>query len=520
MFKMTLRIGTLGWMLCLGGMIAATAPSLRAAESEGGKSEKKDDKGELKDKTSVTSGSVTIGGTRIGYTATAGTLVMKDEEGKPRASFFYVAYERTNQQSLAQRPITFSFNGGPGSASVWLHLGTLGPRRVVLNDDGTLPPPPFQAVENEYSILDDTDLVFIDPVSTGFSRPVPGEDAKKYHGVEEDIRSVGEFIRLYVTRQQRWSSPKFLIGESYGTTRAAGLAGHLEERYGMYLNGIMLISVVLDFQTISYSIGNELPFPLFLPTLTATAWYHQKLPPDLQADLGKARREAEQFAQSDYVVALMKGNRLSDAERRQTAQTLSRLTGLGVDYIERSNLRISVFQFFKELLRSQGKTVGRFDSRMTGVDRDGVGDTPDYDPSYTGVLGPFTGVLNDYVRGELKFESDLPYEILTGKVQPWNYGDYRNRYLNVAETLRQAMAHNPHLKVFVANGIYDLATPYFGTRYTFDHFGFDPKMRQNITMVDYDGGHMMYTVKPALIALKKDLSSFIQGSVPRPPAGR
>ncbi|MBL9169995.1 MAG: peptidase S10 [Verrucomicrobiales bacterium] len=504
--------------LCLSGGLAG---DVRAADSkEATKADKKDDKKEPRDESSVTSHSVTIEGVKIGYTATAGTLVLKEEDGKPQASFFYVAYTRTNAGDVSTRPITFSFNGGPGSASVWLHLGTLGPRRVVLNEDGTLPPPPFRVTENEHSILDDTDLVFIDPVSTGFSRPVPGEDAKKYHGVDEDIRSVGEFIRLYITRAQRWASPKFLIGESYGTTRASALSGHLESRYGIYLNGVMLVSVVLDFQTISYAVGNELPFPLFLPTLTATAWYHKKLPSELQADLAAALKQSESFALGEYATALLKGNRLTPEERRQTAQRLAQLTGLSVDFVERSHLRVNVFQFFKELLRSEGKTIGRFDSRMTGVDRDGVGDSPDYDPSYTGVLGPFTGALNDYLRRDLKFESDLPYEILTGKVQPWNYGDYRNRYLNVAETLRQAMAHNPYLKVFVANGVYDLATPYFATRYTFDHFSFDPKLQQNITMVDYEGGHMMYTVKPALVALKKDLSKFIRNSVPAASVGK
>lgn len=488
--------------------LMAPCPSALAADAK--EADKKDKKDEKKDDVVTTLQSVKVGGTEIGYNATAGTLVMKDEEGKPRASFFYVAYTRTNTTDPSRRPITFSFNGGPGSSSVWLHMGVLGPRRVVLNDDGTLPPPPFQAVNNEFSLLDETDLVFIDPVSTGFSRPAPGEDAHKFHGVDEDIRSVGEFIRLYVTRSMRWSSPKFLIGESYGTTRAAGLSGHLEDRYGLYLNGIMLVSSVLDFQTISFATGNELPYVVFLPTMTATAWYHKKLPADLQADRKKALQEAETFAAGEYSAALFKGVKLSAEERQRVAVATARLTGLSVDYVLRANLRVGAFNFFKELLRAEGKTVGRFDSRATGTDRDGVGDTPDYDPSYTGVFGPFTSVVNDYVRRELKYESDLPYEILTSKVQPWNYGDYRNRYLNVAETLRQAMTHNPHLKVFVANGIYDLATPYFATRYTFEHLGFDSKLQANITQMDYEGGHMMYTIKSSLEALKRDLAKFVK----------
>lgn len=498
--------------------VMALSPSARAADAK--EAEKKDKKDDKKDEVVTTSQSVKVGGVDIGYTATAGTLVMKDEEGKPRASYFYVAYTRTNIADPSKRPITFSFNGGPGSSSVWLHMGVLGPRRVVLNDDGTLPPPPFQAVNNEFSLLDETDLVFIDPVSTGFSRPAPGEDAHKFHGVDEDIRSVGEFIRLYVTRSMRWSSPKFLIGESYGTTRAAGLSGHLEDRYGLYLNGIMLVSSVLDFQTISFATGNELPYVVFLPTMTATAWYHKKLPPDLQADRKKALQEAETFAAGEYSTALFKGAKLSAEDRQRVAVATARLTGLSVDYVLRANLRVGAFNFFKELLRAEGKTVGRFDSRATGTDRDGVGDTPDYDPSYTGVYGPFTSVVNDYVRRELKYESDLPYEILTSKVQPWNYGDYRNRYLNVAETLRQSMTHNPHLKVFVANGIYDLATPYFATRYTFEHLGFDSKLQANVTQVDYEGGHMMYTIKSSLEALKKDLAKFVREASGAGSAGR
>lgn len=509
------RCCVLSFAFCLA--IAAMASPLRAQAAETKdekKVDKKDEKKEPHDESSETFQNVTLAGNKLSYSATAGTLVMKEEDGKPRASFFYIAYVRTNLTEPSKRPITFSFNGGPGSSSVWLHLGVLGPRRVVLNDDGTLPPPPFRVTENEYSLLDETDLVFIDPVSTGFSRTVPGEDAKKYHGVEEDIHSVAEFIRLYLTRSQRWASPKFLIGESYGTTRAAGLAGHLEDRFGIYLNGIMLVSSVLDFQTLSFNVGNDLPYTLFLPTMTATAWYHKKLAADLQADRKKALEESERFATGDYAAALTQGTRLTEAERRKVEQTLARLTGLSTDFVRRANLRPNISQFFKELLRAEGKTIGRFDSRMTGVDRDGVGDAPDYDPSYTGVLGPFTSAINDYVRRDLKFESDLPYEILTGKVQPWNYGDYRNRYLNVAETLRQAMTHNPYLKVFVANGIYDLATPYFATRYTFEHLGFDPSLQQNVTMADYEGGHMMYTIKSSLASLKGDLAKFIKSAIP------
>jgi len=494
------------------------APKSEAAgkkKPEPKKEESKADSKEPKDDLSETTNSVTINGVKVTYKATAGTMVMKDEEGKPHATIFFVAYSRLDQNTnLDKRPITFSFNGGPGSSSVWLHLGVLGPRRVLLKEDGGLPAPPFRLVNNDYSVLDDTDLVFIDPVSTGYSRPVAGEDAKKYHGVEEDLASVGDFIRLYTTRYNRWASPKFIIGESYGTTRAAGLSGFLEDHYGIYLNGIVLVSAVLDFQTLSFAPGNDLPYILFLPSETSAAWYHKKLSADLQADRKKALAESEQFALGEYSHALLQGSALSASERQQTVKTLARLTGLSEEYVDRSELRVRADRFFKELLRNERLIIGRYDSRRIGEDSDAVGEDPDYDPSYTSVLGPFTAALNDYVRRELKFESDLPYEILTGKVSPWNFGPARNRYLDVAVTLREAMTHNPYLKVFVANGTYDLATPYLATQYTFNHIGLPPDLRTNVSMGYYEAGHMMYVNQPSLVQLKKDLANFIYTAVP------
>jgi len=474
----------------------------------------KDKDKEPKDELVETTNTVSINGVEVNYKATAGTIVIKDEEGKPHVSFFFIAYTSLDHTNLSERPLTFSFNGGPGSASVWLHLGVLGPRRVYLKDDGGLPPPPFRLVNNDQSLLDQTDLVFLDPVSTGFTRALPGEDPSKYHGVDEDLQSVGDFIRLYTTRYNRWLSPKFLIGESYGTTRAAGLAGYLEDRYGMYLNGIALISAVLDFSTISFGPGNDLPYIFFLPTETATAWYHKKLAPDLQADQKKALSEAEKFALGPFTLALTQGADLPAAERASIVQELARLTGLSKDYIDRANLRVRADQFFKELLRDEHLTVGRYDSRMTGEDSNSVGESPEYDPSYTTALGPFAATFNDYVRRELKFESDLPYEVLTSKVQPWNFNRARNRYLDIAENLREAMTHNPYLKVFVANGHYDLATPYLATRYTFDHIGLPPELRGNVSMGYYEAGHMMYLNTPSRIALKEDLAKFIQSAVP------
>ena len=472
--------------------------------------------------------SVTIGGKELSYTVTTGTLVLKEEtekkgdkegesEGeKPKASVFFVAYTRNDVEDKAQRPVTFSFNGGPGSSSVWLHLGALGPRRVWMDDIGNLPPPPYRLVDNAHSVLDVTDLVFIDPVLTGFSRAVVGEKAKEFLNFKKDIESVGDFIRLYTTRYQRWLSPKFLIGESYGTTRAAGLSGYLQDRHGMYLNGIMLVSSVLDFGTIDFHPGNDLPHILHLPTYAATAWYHQRLDAQLQKDLRALLDEVEAFALGEYTAALMKGAALTSKERAAVLKRLSRYTGLSADYLDRVNLRIEIMRFTKELLRDQRRTVGRLDSRFTGIDRDSGGETFEYDPSMANTTGPYTAAFNDYARRELKFESDLPYEVLNFKAgEQWSYAQHENRYVEVAETLRKAMTTNPHLKVFIANGYYDLATPYFATGYTVNHLSLAPSLRSNISMGYYEAGHMMYIHQPSLAQLKADLATFIGNAVPR-----
>ncbi|MBN2148688.1 MAG: hypothetical protein JW726_14975 [Anaerolineales bacterium] len=471
----------------------------------------------------VSKHSITINDQVIPYTVTCGTIVLKEEiekkgeeEGKsegekPKAAVFFVAYTRDDVEDHTKRPLTFSFNGGPGSSSVWLHLGVLGPRRVVMSDaEDPLLPPPYHLVDNEYSLLDQTDLVFIDPVSTGYSRPVVGERAKEFHGFKKDIESVGDFIRLYTTRYKRWVSPKFLIGESYGTTRAAGLSGYLQERHGMYLNGIMLVSTALNFQTLDFYPGNELPFLLFLPTYTATAWYHQCLPADLQKrPLREVLDEVEKFAFSEYNTALLKGAAQTDLQRKQTVRKLARFTGLSEDYIDRTDLRVEIFRFTKELLRSERRTVGRLDTRFKGIDRDSAGEHFEHDPSMSAITGPYTATLYDYVRSELNFESDLPYEILTPRVWPWSYAQFENQHVNVAETLRKAMAMHPALKVYVANGYLDLATPYFATQYVFNHIGLDPSLRGNLRMGYYEAGHMMYIHMPSLAQMKQELADFI-----------
>jgi carboxypeptidase C (cathepsin A) len=464
----------------------------------------------IKEMVSKTSHSITLDGKKIEYEATAATIPLRDEEGKALANIFYIAYTKKDEDPT-KRPVTFCFNGGPGSSSVWLHMGAFGPRRVAMTDAGDSLPPPARLVDNDDSLLDITDLVFIDPVSTGYSRAANEKDAKNYHGVTEDLQSVGEFIRLYVTKNNRWSSPKYLAGESYGTTRAAGLSGVLS-RMGMRLNGIALISAVLNFQTISFDDNNnDQPYVFFLPTYTATAWFHKKLDPTMQADMKKTLADAVQFANGEYATALQKGLLLTDQERKDIAAKVAKYTGLSAEYVLRSDLRINAGRYMRELLRDRGQTTGRYDSRYLGKDLVDVGDRPEYDPSYSAVQGPFTEAFNTYVRTTLKFETDVQYEILTGRVQPWNYGQSaQNRFLTVAPTLRTTMVQNPDLRVFVANGYYDLATPFAGTEYTFQHLGSDRKLLDRVTMGYYEAGHMMYLHKPSRDKLKKDLAGFIK----------
>lgn len=470
----------------------------------------------VEDQLITTRHSITINGRTVDYTATAGIFVLQEEDGegraKQKAKIFFVAYTLDGVEEPEKRPLTFSFNGGPGSSSVWLHMGLLGPQRVDLGQDGHLPPPPYRLVENAYSLLDESDLVFIDPVSTGYSRAVEGEEAKQYHEFQKDLESIAEFIRLYTTRRQRWLSPKYLIGESYGTTRAAALSGLLQERHGLYLNGIMLISSILNFQTAIFKPGNDLPYIFFLPTYAAIAWYHKQLDDSLQDDLAQLLAEVQVFAQGEYAAALFQGAELSEDDRAAIAKKVARYSGLSPAYVEQANLRLEIHRFVKELLRDQRRTVGRLDGRFTGIDRDAAGEHYEYDPSYANIQGPYTAGFNDYVRRQLKFESDLPYEILTDRVHPWSYETHQNQYINVAETLRKALSINPFLKVFVANGYYDLATPYTATQYTFNHLGLDPALQENIAMAYYEAGHMMYIHTPSLAQLKEDLANFVRAA--------
>lgn len=463
---------------------------------------------------SVTQHRAVIGGQEISYTATATQMLLEEDGVKDKANVFFVAYTKDGVEDVSQRPITFCFNGGPGSSSVWLHLGAFGPKRVRLPDDASRVRPPRQVEENPFSMLDKTDLVFIDPVSTGFSRPVEGENKKQFHGYDEDLRSVGQFIHDYVTQYGRWSSPKFLIGESYGGLRAAGLSGTLQQRYNMYLNGIVLVSAVVDFQTLSFRSENDVAFASFLPTYAATAWYHNALDEDLQSKpVRKVAQEARAFARNVYHPALIRGDGLQPARRAAIIGQMARLTGLSEEYLSHSKLRVPGFSFQKELLRDQRLVVGRFDSRYTGFDRNSAGARAEHDPSGTAVFGPFTSAMNDYLRSELKYQDDRVYEILTGKVHPWSYDRFKNRYVNASETLRQAMTNNPYLKVFAACGYYDLATPFYAMEYTRDHLELPPELQGNFAMGYYEGGHMMYIHEPSLKKLRKDLLKFYDSAL-------
>ncbi len=460
----------------------------------------------------VTKHSITLDGQKIDYTATAGSLPIKDNEGKTTAEIFYIAYTKDGVPDLTKRPVTFSFNGGPGSSSVWMHLGLLGPRRVKLNDDGSQPPPPYQMVDNEYSLLDETDLVFIDPVGTGYSRATKPEDAKKFFGLKEDAKSIGEFIRLYATKNTRWTSPKFLIGESYGTTRAAALSGELIRQHRMNLNGIMLVSTVLNFETIWGGEGNDLPDVLYMPSFTAAAWFHKKLAPDLQKlPLEDVLKQAETFAAGDYNQALLLGTSLDKKRYDSVLKQMSRFTGLSEAYLDRANLRPTLSRFNVELLRDRDLQLGRYDARYTGFVRDRLTNHAEGDPSFDAVFSVFASNFNQYVRTELKYEEDEPYEILGNVISSWNW-DAQNEYANVASILAASMTANPYLKVHVSCGYYDFATPYFASRYTFSHLNMNPSLLKNITLDYYTAGHMMYLNLADLKKQKADLAKFIRGA--------
>ena len=448
----------------------------------------------------VTKHSARIEGQTVNYTAEAGWLPIR-EDGKVTAKMFYVAYTRDGVSDLSTRPLLFSFNGGPGTASVWMHLGYTGPRRVVYDDDGFAPMPPGTLEDNPHSVLDVADIVYIDPVATGFSRMSEGEDLHKYHGTLSDIQSVAEFIHLYLVRNDRWMSPKFVIGESYGTTRASGLAGYLLSRKRIYLNGVILVSMTdLDMDR-----GSDVSYAASLPQRAATAWYHGQLSPALQArPIRDLLDEVEEFAMGDYLHALVAGDRLPDAERHAVASRVASYTGLTAEYVVSANLRVDARRFWKELLRDQRLTVGRLDSRYLGVDRDAAGENPEYDPAMSDWNGPFTNAINRYLREELKYPTEMEYNVW-GNVRPWT----QDANANVSEMLRQAMRDNPYLKVLVQGGYFDAATDYFNAIYTISHIQPGGEFRDRFRFSWYESGHMMYLRKPDLANANNDLRAFI-----------
>lgn len=486
----------------------------------------------------ITTHSIRVNNSVLKYSATAGYAILREEEGKPlvpenvhlskekpgqlgqsadgltaKARIFYVAYTLDGVTDRSARPITFVFNGGPGSSAAWLHMGSIAPRRVALTEDGEAPPPPYKVVDNEATWLDSTDLVFIDPVSTGFSRAMPGTDPKQFHGLNEDIASVGEFIRLYTTRNGRWLSPKFLLGESYGTTRAAGLSEYLQTRLGLYVNGIILISNALNIQPLLFTPQNFETYVSFIPTYATTAWYHQRLPPELQSKtLEEVAAEARTFAGNQYRLALSRGDTLSAEEEAHVATELARLTGIPSKDFDSVKLRMKEPLFATKLLEHDQLMVGATDSRFTGLRyAPGEHGAEEYDPSDEAVIGSFTATFNDYVRRELGFRSDITYEMFA-TVQPWNFGDARNGFPNTADALRKAMTRNPYLQVWIACGYYDLLTPFFAAENVIAQLDLDPARRGNVRFTYYPAGHMVYLHARSRMKMKTDFAAFLLDS--------
>ena len=467
--------------------------------------------------TVVTKHSMVVAGKTINYTATAGALILKNDKDEPIAFYGYVAYTRDGETDMSRRPVTFAYNGGPGSSSMWLHMGILGPKKVVVNDPQVTPPPPYKITDNPNTIIDVTDLVMIDPVGTGLSHALGKAKNQDFWGVDQDIRTVSLLIRQEVTDNDRWNSPKFLVGDSYGTTRSAGIAGYLQENMGMTMNGIILVSIVLDFNTINFSQGDDLSYILYLPTYAAVAWYHDKLS-NKPSDLASFLLQVRDFAGGEYASALLKGDNLGDAEKDHLAERVSQYTGLSKDYLLKANLRVSEPQFTEELLRNKGETVGRLDARYTGVTQDLLGEYASVDPQSSAIEPAFTAAFMSYYYGELKMDKKYQYHPSAYGAEGFKWDMKHNKNgggdgvpPNTGVDLAEAMSHNPNLKVLGLNGYFDLATPFYGTEYTFDHLNLAKNIRQNITLKYYNAGHMMYVEPGAANAFKNDVAAFING---------
>ncbi|HVZ18140.1 MAG TPA: hypothetical protein VG897_13540 [Terriglobales bacterium] len=462
----------------------------------------------------ITHHQITVGGKLLRYTATVGRLPIKDDGGTIDAEMFYVAYTLDGADA-ATRPLTFAFNGGPGSASIWLHMGAVGPRKVIMDAEGWMPPAPYRLEDNANTPLDRTDLVLVDAIGTGWSRPADTNRGKKFWNVKGDVQSFSEFIRLYITRNERWSSPLYLLGESYGTTRSAGISGYLQDK-GISFNGIVLLSSILRFNTVETTVGNDEAFALTLPTYTMIAAYHKKLAPELMQDLAKTRAEVEKWALTDYMAALRKGDTLTPQERSTTAEQIARYTGLSKADVDEANLRIDVRWFTHRLLADKKLRVGRLDGRYAAPDPQGYLDTPFYDPSGSAGTPPFTSAFYDYIRRELKYKTDMPYVVLSYEAnQNWDWGKAIEGMPDTAPDLRSAMVKDPYLKVLVMEGYYDLATPYFASTYTMDHMDLSGEYRKNISFATYEAGHMVYMKQTELQKLKRDIANFINATAPK-----
>jgi carboxypeptidase C (cathepsin A) len=484
-------------------------PGQPAAPADAAAGPREEHFGPAEEKVSTTPHMVRLEGREIKYTATAGTIPIRLDSGEISARMFFVAYAKDGEDAKT-RPVSFLYNGGPGAATIWLHMGSFAPKHVQMADDGFQPAPPFHLQDNENSLIDATDLVFVDAISTGFSRTATGVSSQQFHGQSGDIRAFGEFINNWLIAYNRMASPKYLIGESYGTIRSAGLSAELQQRHGIDLNGIALISSLLTYQTLSPGPDNDVAYAANVETFTADAWYHKRLAADLQGmSLKQAVDQSRAFAWGDYLAALTKGNTLADAEKTAMAQKLSRLTGLSTQFILNANLRVTAERFRKELLRDKRLALGRLDGRFTSVDLDAAGEREEFDISNQAIQGPYTAMFQDYLKNDLKWESDLHYPS-SGNVRPWTYD--QNRYMDMTEALRGTMTRNPFLKVFVAIGYYDMATVMGGAEFNFTHLAYDKQVTDRVSYGYYEAGHMIYIRPSAHKALKQDIAKFITGS--------
>lgn len=450
---------------------------------------------------------ITLDGAPLEYTATAGRLTLKTDDGKPLAHIFFVAYELEN--GGPERPVTFAFNGGPGSSAMWLHLGALGPRRVVLGPKGLSIPPSYDLVDNAYTWLPFTDLVFVDPIGTGFSRAAKGVDPKDFYNFQRDVKSMGRFIRMYLSKYDRWMSPKMLVGESYGTTRAAGLLEYLQTENGVNINGAVLISSVLNFQTISYDEGNDLPYILALPSMTAAAIYHDRLGAFKKTPLQEVLSEVEKWAISDYSAALARGDTIPPRMREKIADRLAKYTGLSPAYILTNELRVSTYEFIAELMRDSGKSLGLMDSRVANTAVSPEAPYQLVDPSLFIPTGPFVATFNAYVRQELQYKTLMEYEYLNLEIsREWDWCEKSQGYLVVTDDLQEAMTLNSQFRAFCASGLYDLTCPYLTQEYSLAHLGLAPALRDRLEYARYPSGHQIYTSVKALEMFAADVARF------------